>query len=276
MSNQESKKSKKRMCIALLATSIIGVSILGAGCALGAGKGEQKTYPVENGTVLKIYHKNGDIDISSWDREEIQLEAVRHSSLLGVFVKEPKIDVVTGKEFIIRTVYSSSASESFRIQYRIKVPKKVLVKEVESSNGNINVENVSGDVNAKTSTGGIHINKVNGFVKAVSSNGKINITGVEGLSGALTESGDISVEAPAIRDNLDINSSSGSITVFLSPDISAQLEAGTSSGTIAYENLPLSISQSSKTKITGKLGDGGNQKINIKTSSGSIKLKRLK
>lgn len=238
----------------------------------GAWSMDRKTFSVEPGTVLRIYNQNGDIDITGWDRNEIEVDTVRQGKPL--FAKEPTIDISTGKEFVIRTLYSSALSMGARIHYRIKVPKGVLVTDAVGSNGTIQVENVSGDVNAQTSNGSIQLTKVNGFVKAVTSNGQIDITEVNGLREARNSSQNIYVEVPAIRDNLKISSSSGSITVLLSPDISAQLEASTSSRNVTYKDLPLTIDESSQKRIAGRLGEGGGL-ISIKTASGSITLKKL-
>ncbi len=298
-----------------------------------------KTFAVEPGTVLKIYNKNGNIDVSGWDRDFVEVDIQGH--FLTAFLKEPSIDIATGKEFVVRTLNS--------MNLRITVPKGVVATHVENSKGKINVknvpgdvdvqtatgeikiqgmagfvkavtnigkinvengsgkvdaktatgeikiqgingfvkietnigkiqgENVSGDVDAKTATGEIKIHKVNGFVKAVTGNGKIDITGISGLYEARTNNGDISVEVPAIRDSLEIRSHHGKITVFLSPNIVAQLKASTSTGNITYQDLPLTVNQSSPTMITGRLGEGGEDsgRINIETSTGSVTLKKL-
>ncbi len=265
---------KKHLPILLLITGLFGITMLGSGFAPQSGKEYRKTFSAAPGTVIKIYNKNGNINVSSWDRDEIQIEAIKQSNVFTSFLKEPEIDVLTGNELIIRTLYSSSLSEAVPVQYRITVPKGVLVTRVETSNGKINVEGVSGDVDANTSTGEIQIHKVNGFVKAVTSNGKIDITEIGGLYEARNDRGDISVEIPAIRDNLEIRSSNGSITAFFAANIAGKLEANTSNGNITYADLPLTVSELSKTRMTGKLGDSSST-INIKTSRGSISLKKL-
>jgi DUF4097 and DUF4098 domain-containing protein YvlB len=330
MSNQEVA------ALSLLLTFLLGIAIWVSGCRSQAGKEYRKTFSVEPGTVLKIYNKNGNIDVSSWDRDYVEVDA--KSNFFKNLLKEPSIDISTGKEFVVRTLNS--------MNLRITVPKGVLITRVENSKGKINVknvsgdvdvetstgeiqihrvdgfvkaetnigkinvENVSGDVNAKTSTGEIEIHGVNGFVKAETNIGKINvenvsgdvdaktstgeidihgvngfvkadtnigkiyITGVSGLYEVRTDKGDISVEVPAIRDNLEIKSRYGSITAFLSPNIAAQLEASTSNGNITYKDLPITVTQSSKTMMTGRLGEGSGR-INITTSMGSITLKKL-
>jgi DUF4097 and DUF4098 domain-containing protein YvlB len=305
MSNQEVNfqtvlaAPKKRMRISLL-LAFLGVAVWGSGCASLSVNNYQKTFSVEPGTVLKIYNGTGNIDVSSWDRDYVEVDA--HSNFFRNLLKEPGIDVSTGKEFIVRTLGSTNL--------RIIVPKGVLLTHVENSKGKINVENVSGDVDLKTSTGEIEIHGVNGFVKAETNIGKINvenvsgdvnaktstgeieihgvngfvraetnigkiyITGVSGLYEARTDKGDISVEVPAIRDNLDIRSRYGSITAFFSPNIVAQLEASTSNGTVTYKDLLLTVNQSSRTMMTGRLGEGGG-KINITSFMGSISLNKL-
>ena len=189
----------------------------------------RKDFTVGPGTILKVYHGTGGIIVNSWDRDYIEVVAVKQLRWWTGFLKGPDIDVAAGKEFVIRTLYKKFIFRAIPLQYRITVPKGVRVAHVETSTGGlqirevkgfleavtstgkIDLNGVSGDVDAKTSTGEIQIHKADGFVKAVTSNGKIVITGVGGLSGARTDTGNISVEVPAIRDNLEIRSSTGSI-----------------------------------------------------------------
>jgi DUF4097 and DUF4098 domain-containing protein YvlB len=280
MSNQKKnvqnviKRPNRRVPILLLITCLFGVTMLGAGCASSEGNSYRKTFSVVPGTVVKIYNKNGNIDVNSWDNDYVEVEAIKQSSFFTSFLKEPSIDVSTGNELIVRTLYSTFLAESIPVQYRITVPKGVLVTHLETSNGKINVDGVSGDVDAQTSKGEIQIHKVNGFVKAVTSNGNIDITGVGGLYEARNDRGDVSVEVSAIRDNLVIKSSNGNITVSFAPDISGQLETSTSNGNITYTDLPLTVNELSKTRLTGKLGEGSST-INVETSRGFITLKKL-
>ncbi|HEY3374169.1 MAG TPA: DUF4097 family beta strand repeat-containing protein [Candidatus Aquicultor sp.] len=234
----------------------------------------RKTFSVEPETVLKVYNRNGNIDVSSWDRDYIEVVAAKQNNWLNRFLKEPSIDVVTGREFVVRTQCSTFLCGAVPLHNRITVPRGVQVAYLETSTGKINVANVSGDVDAKTSTGAIQIQRADGFVRAVTSTGSIDITGVNGIYEARTSTGNISVEVQAIRDNLEIKTKTGSIAVFLSPSIAAQLEASTSNGKITYEDLPLTVSQSTDKKLIGKIGEGGG-KIDIKASTGSISLKKL-
>lgn len=266
------KKGVLTAGIVLVVFMVIGGALL----MLGMKKEEmyRKTFSIEPGTVLKVYHKTGNIDVSSWDRDYVEVVGVKYSNWLNRFLKVPSIDVTTGREFVVRTLSSTFFCDAVPVEIRITVPRGMQVAYLETSTGKINVANVSGDVNAKTSTGAVQIQRVDGFVRAVTSTGSIDITGVNGIYEARTSTGKISAEVPAIRDILEIEAKTGSITAFLSPDIAAQLEASTSNGKITYEDLPLTVSESSNKKLTGRLGEGGS-KIDIKTSTGSISLKKL-
>jgi hypothetical protein len=293
----ERKKSEMKFKKVLIVTGILLGVLIFMGGALAVSKEEyRQNFSVAPGTVLKVYNRNGAINVSSWDRDYIEVVAVKKLHWWDRFLKEPRIDIATGKEFVVRTLYDSAVCEAIPIYYRITVPKGMLVKHVETSTGEINLDQVTGsvkavtstgkihadqvtgDVDAKTSTGDIQIRKVAGFVKAITSMGSIDIAGIGGLYGASTKTGKISAEVPALRDNLEIKSSTGSITVFLSPDIAGELEASTSNGQITYIELPLKVSEASKTKLSGRLGEGASardNKIFIKTSTGAITLKKL-
>lgn len=146
--------------------------------------------------------------------------------------------------------------------------------KAELNMGKIDLENITGEVDAQNNTGDVKIREVNGFVTAKTNTGKVNVAKVSGVNEAITDKGDISVEIAAIRDNLNIKSRFGKITALLAPGISAQLEASAPKGSITYKDLPLTVSQSSQTKVSGKLHDGSG-KITLETAWGSITLKPL-
>ena len=171
----------KRFKKVLIITGILLCVLIFVGGAWDMNKKEyRETFSVKPGTVLKVFNKNGNIVVNSWDRDYVEVEALIQRHLWTVLLKAPTIDVTTGNELVVRTLYSSTLSQAIPVQYRIMAPKGVLVAQVETSTGRINVDEVSGDVDAKTSTGDIQIHKVNGLVKAVTSCGKINVNEVSG------------------------------------------------------------------------------------------------
>lgn len=251
----------------------------------------RRDFGVEQGTVVEVFNETGNISISSWDRDYIEIVAVKQS-MLGFFMDQVNIEVDTENRFIVRTEYKTYWSRAVGVEYRITVPLGVPVAQVENltgsikvdniegdlvvqtSNGSINVENVSGGVEAQTSRGTIELAEVTGLVKAKTDNGKINIARVGGIHELRTKRGSITVEVSAIQDGLEISSQSGSITVFLSPELNAHIEANTTSGSISHKDLPISILEASNSRLLALLGEG-NGKLRINTTSGSVNLKRL-
>lgn len=282
----------------LLAASVVLVVfiILGVFSMLGMNKEEiyRKTFSIEPGTNLEAYSNMGSIDVSDWDRDYVEVVGVKHSNwLTRLFKLQGNIDVTTGRELVVRSNYRTSFFCAVPIEILIKVPREMQIARLETSTGAIKmtnvsgnvkaktstgaiqVENVSGDIDVKTSTGAIKIRKVDGFVRAEAGTGSIDIAGAEGIHGVRTSTGAITVEVPSFRDSLDIKAGTGGITAYLAPDLAAELEVSTSLGKINFEDLAITVSQTSGKKLVGKLGDGGG-KIAIETSTGAISLKKLR
>ena len=67
------RRFKKELIIAGI---LLGVLIFTGG-AWNMNKEYRETFSVKPGTVLKVFNKNGNIDVSSWDRDYIEVEALK-------------------------------------------------------------------------------------------------------------------------------------------------------------------------------------------------------
>jgi hypothetical protein len=122
----------------------------------------------------------------------------------------------------------------------------------DTSNGRIEVVRFTGDMHLDTSNGEIWIEKATGCVDAETSNGSIHYTGI-----------------PATGTNR-IRTSNGSITVYVPSGASIAFEASTSSGRIR-SNLPL---------VGDTQGDGWSAQLNpptdvtfeLHTSNGTVRI----
>lgn len=85
--------------------------------------------------------------------------------------------------------------------------------DVTSTSGDIKIANAGADVRAKSSSGDIAVNGVAGTLTMQTSSGRLQATGTKGASTtAHGSSGDI-VVSPAVAQNLDLQTTSGDITV---------------------------------------------------------------
>lgn len=156
----------------------------------------------------------------------------------------------------------------------IKVPDNVTVDRVRTSNGNILISGVEGDIEVSSSNGNVIVADVNGYAKASTNNGRIEIRDTTGVQDLEMSNGAILVEIFDIRDDVDITSSNGEIIVYLNPDMNIDIEGSVSNGRISAADLAMNLTTVKENYIQGKLGEGGN-KIFISVANGNINLDTL-
>ena len=249
-------------------------------------------YTVKPGTKIEVYNINGNIEISKWDKDDVEVNALKSTRVGKDELEKVKIDVTTNGDMEIRTKYLEKKAK-VSVNYEIKVPATVVVARVENSNGKIelkgtkgpsklrtsngkiNVEDADGHIEAETSNGKIDIEDVSGYVNVRTSNGSIDISGTAGISKVITSNGSINVEVPDIKgDEVEIKTSNGSIDVYISTELDADIEMDTSNGRVKLHDIELADSEVKKTYVEGRLGKGG-VRIYIDTSNGSINLYKL-
>lgn len=233
------------------------------------------TYEVGSGTKLNIHNINGSVEISLWNKNYVDVYAVKKTRHGEEELNKIEIDVNidAGDMNIITKRLDENVRAS--VDYDIKVPVNVVVNRIDNSNGKIELTGTKGDSVLHTSNGKIVVTNVNGLVSARTSNGRINISGTTGLLKAKTSNGNIEAEIPDINtDGLEIITSNGSIDLYLPGSLNADVEMKTSNGRISLHDIQILTSEMSKSYVKGKIGDGGNN-ICVKTSNGKINLYKM-
>lgn len=185
-----------------------------------------------------------------------------------------------------------SVHSSFvRSDVEVRVPRETDLMLI-TEDGRIEVENVAGNVETETNDGGLRLREIEGAVRSRTSDGsivgidltgdvdvstgdgRIELAGNFGRLTAITSDGSIKVRCTMDCDSPEdwmIRSSDGSITLTLPSDFSAELEASTGDGRIVNE-LPITKSIESKTRIKGTMGRGG-KLVLLRTSDGRITIR---
>jgi len=252
------------------------MSLLLAGCAgFSQAKEEfRETYAVEPGAILDIANKNGDIRIQVWDKDEVEVYAVKITMWGSGELRKVDVKVTTDGGITIETDYLSKTAR-VSVDYDIRVPASMSVRGVETANGKIEVEGVAGDIQAASLNGDVTLRDVNGAVTAYTSNGDVTITGARAVLEARTSNGDIRVEIASLPDDVDIKTSNGSIDVYVSAALNADLELRTSNGDVdVSSSISLTVRNSSKKQIIGQMGKGG-PLITAITSNGDVDFREL-
>jgi DUF4097 and DUF4098 domain-containing protein YvlB len=269
------------------------------------------SYPLSSGGRVSLENMNGSVDIVTWEKDAVEINGTKYASSQQA-LNDIKIDISTAPSSIsIRTVQPFSTRNG-GARYSLRLPRRVQLDRIVSSNGSIKVQDVEGMANLRSSNGGIRVWKLNGPLDARTSNGGIDATDVSGNASLHTSNGGIHVELnkgsldagtsnggiearliqpdagqpvrlestnghidlslDAVRD-VRANTSNSSITVRLPDSASVRVRARTSNSSITSEFDALTRSMSSKNSLDGTLGSGG-PLIDLWTSNGSIKLLR--
>src|SRR6195256_1296707 len=115
-----------------------------------------QTYALTADGRVELDNINGAVHISSWDRNEVKVDAVKYADTKER-LDEARIEVDSGKDYLsIRTKYRDhnltfdwgSHNNPAGVEYTVTVPHAVRLDEIKLINGSLDVTGVSGEVRA--------------------------------------------------------------------------------------------------------------------------------
>src|ERR1017187_108944 len=125
-----------------------------------------------NGRVA-IQNLYGDVQITAWDRDEVLVQATKHSTDAGR-LNDAQIVVDTSSGMVsIRTQYTGGDGEHpASVEYHIMVPRGANLENVKLVNGGLSLSGMRGPVKASS---------VNGSIKAERMEGQVDLSTVNGF-----------------------------------------------------------------------------------------------
>jgi DUF4097 and DUF4098 domain-containing protein YvlB len=165
----------------------------------------------------------------------------------------------------------SELSKHISVSLDIKMPSQNRL-DLKTTNGNISVNNAGLDVALSTSNGNIYLDHTPGPITARTSNGNITCRNAGKDIQAHTSNGNIIVvyDAGAANPNqINLETSNGSIHITPPQAFSAKVDASTSNGKIASNKSITVQGDISKNNLQGTIGDGRGA-CRLHTSNGSI------
>jgi len=242
---------------------------------------------VKPGTTISVDSFNGNVEISSWDKDFVKITATKQASKKK-YLKNADIEINNGDFLEIKAIPLIKKSQ-VGVNFKIKIPKDNVIQLVDTSNGAIKLNNIKGDgrfdtsnsrieiENSKgdfvldTSNGAIKCSDISGRISAETSNGSIKFFNVSEIRSADTSNGSITAELNQVHNDLQLSTSNGSITVYLSNDLDIKLYASTSNSSVKMDGVMMQVESQSRNKLRGSLGSG-QHKVNLSTSNGGIKI----
>jgi len=201
---------------------------------------------------------NGGISVRSWNGDEVRVVAkIVARADDAASARDLVADVSIERSGTIRADGPRSRrDESWWVSYRIDVPASYDL-DLESTNGGLSIEGVSGDIRLETTNGGLVLDGVGGDVQAHTTNGGVEVT----LSGSRWEG-----------RGLEAITTNGGIELGIPAAYSARLETGTRNGGFEID-FPITVSGRIGRTISTELGSGG-APITVRTTNGGVTVRR--
>jgi len=261
-----------------------------------------KSFPLEAGGFFSVENVNGKVEITSWDRNEVEIDVVERNRRRGyeieiiVNVRRDKIEIVTDHPRRRSWFRGSTPSAN----YTIRVPKDVEVfakstngsvrvngtrgpVEARTTNGNVEVGDVSGDVDAHTTNGKIELENITGYIRARTTNSSVYLRNVKSSRvNASTTNGGIRAEIELDEDGkYDFSTTNGNIRVTIPENSKVDVEARCRSRQFRSDFEILSRydleddrwDRWSSRSIRGKI-NGGGAMLTMRTTNGRIELRK--
>ena len=140
--------------------------------------------------------------------------------------------------------------------------------DLETSNGEIAIADVVGELRAGTSNGRISVERVQGVLDLETSNGEISMVDVSAAFDASTSNGRIGFSGTVVGDANSLHTSNGRVDIAVSVNASIEFQAETSAGTIS-STLPL-VGDTQGKEWLAALNPPATAKVMIRTSNGAV------
>jgi len=235
----------------------------------------QKSFPLKADGAFSLKNTNGFIHISTWSRDEVDIQAKKIARRQESDLDRVKIEIdATSTAVRVDTVYERLRNLRLKVNYEIKVPEGCRLELVRSTNGDLELAGRFGEVKAGTTNGDIRLESASGRVDLSTTNGTIRANNVKGPVTADTTNGNVVLELVEFSGDITADTTNGSIRLRLSGEPNAHLVARTTNGSIRTD-IPITIEGrvNSRRRLEGTLGKGG-PTISLETTNGSITISR--
>src|SRR5580700_65222 len=220
-----------------------------------------QTYTLTPDGRVELDNINGDVHISTWDRNEVKVDAVKYADSKDR-LDEARIEVDSDKEHLsIRTKYRDhdntfswgSHNNPPSVEYTLTVPRTARLDEIKLINGEFDVTGVSGEVHASCINGRLEAHNLSGRAELSTINGKLDAR-FDQLAGS----------------SVELNSVNGPVELTIPSDSKAEIEASTVSGGIENDfGLHVNNHRFVGHDLRGELAGGGTR-IELKNVNGRI------
>jgi hypothetical protein len=309
-------RAKRVAAVALLGPVLLLTSCIGLGDFDRVSEDFHYSHDLQPGGQLDLETDNGAIDITGWDQNRIDISGQKYAPSKAELQQVKVVIQVEGDNVKIRTDHprGSSWHGGYGARYQIRVPRRIALGLVQSTNGAITFEDligpghvqttngsvsltrIEGDYDAHTTNGSVHVQDSSGNVRLHSTNGAIRGNLKKGSVIAETTNGgvDFTVDSPSPSQAFRLHSTNGGITLRLTSFSDNAIKAETTNGGITLRipgdtNAMLSANNSNSSittdlTLSGSVNESkhhvsgqlgsGGPLIELHTSTGGIHIEK--
>ena len=259
MQSKSIKRNALVMLTALLALAAVSLPAIAADETANDTQVLDRTIPLPAGASFALTNVNGSISVEGWDREAVEIHAVKTARRSAADLALVRIDTDAEPGRVsVSTVYPPDNDLEVSVDYAVRVPRRILLEQLATVNGAVRVTGVEGQ----------------GQLRSV--NGDIDVVRSAGGFSARTTNGEIHVELLrlAAPNAVALETVNGSVALALPHDVAATVDARSLNGDF-HSDLPMSLlSAYSPRGVRGRMGAGA-VPIRLRTVNGAIRVLTL-
>lgn len=244
-----------------------------AGSAATLTEKIDRTLDVKPGATVALTNVNGKIVIGSWDQPRVRVIALKEvegdRDDATDAMKELKVTIEQRNGGVVITTKHPRSHDGVnsifawllgdhvqaRVRYELTIPRTMNL-DVTNTNGSIHLTDISGHLEVDTTNGRIEIARCSGSIDAATTNGGISAELVRVAKGT----------------PLRFETTNGRIDVEVPQDFAADVEAGTTNGSISTD-LPVATTHFKRNSLRGTINGGGTP-LRLHTTNGGISIRK--
>lgn len=249
-----------RRAFCLTAFLVLVLSAVSAAPCFAITKEFNQSYPLQAGGSFELQNVNGTVEVQGWDRDTVQIRAVKTAKSRESDLDLVSIDVEARSSAIsVSTRYPQNEGVEVAVEYTVRVPHGARVEHVGTVNGTLRVSGIEAVEELRTVNGNIEVYDGGGSVHARTTNGNVHLEllHVQDKNGAVAET------------------TNGSVLLAVPADTHADLEARCLNGNF-FSELPVTFESTQRPReLHGKIGRGG-VPLRLRTVNGGIRVVALR
>lgn len=266
---------------------------------------KEKRFSVKENENLNIESTGTDVKIENWNKlevyvkvmgnkkaeEKLKFELEQSENEIDVYVKrknsffnlfnnniQSKIIVMVPTKFNVKVetsggdIYMNEITGNINLYTSggdIKLKNLIGKINAETSGGDIMLENINGEKFLSTSGGDINCKQIIGNLKAKTSGGDINIEAIDGKIFAETSGGDIKIDYAGENKGIKANTSGGNIHLLLPKEFKAKVHLETFAGEIENNFKNSRTTKVKRSELIAEFNNG-TAILEASTSGGNI------